>query len=147
MTTVKCADQLIADTSELKGEAESVLSYVEFFNLGQYQQVSSLFAEGGRLYPPFESPIIGREQIAQYLVKEADGMTISLSKAKVQPIEEGRLKVDVRGKVTALIFQVNVAWQFILTPNQGIESVKVDLLATLEELFQIRPSYSSSNLT
>ncbi|MEO1590231.1 MAG: ketosteroid isomerase family protein [Cyanobacteria bacterium J06632_22] len=140
MTAVRYADPQFARISPLKEGAKVVLSYFEFFNLSQYQQVAALFAEDGRLFPPFESPIVGQQHIAQYLTKEADGMTITVSNSETELLEDGRLQVDVRGKVTALVFQVNVAWRFLLTPDQAIESVKVDLLATLEELFKIRPT-------
>ena len=67
-------------------------------------------------------------------------MKLEPSTVEVSPLEGDRQQVDVRGKVTALVFTVNVAWTFILTSQNEIESVRVDLLASLEELLKIRPS-------
>ncbi len=44
------------------------------------------------------------------------------------------------GKVAALVFNVNVAWRFTLTPQNQTQSVRVDLLASLEELLKLLPS-------
>ncbi|MEO0947154.1 MAG: ketosteroid isomerase family protein, partial [Cyanobacteria bacterium J06641_5] len=123
----------------LDGNAAVILSYFTSFNRGQYQQAASLFAPDGSLHPPFESPIVGPEQIARYFFKEADGMTISLSTADTQPLGDGRLQVNAWGRVAAFVFQVNAAWYFIVSAEREIESLQIELLATPEELLQIRP--------
>ncbi len=140
MSTTQLIDPQLADTTGLDNEAGVVLRYFTLFNLGDYEQVARLFHINGRLYPPFESPIVGPESIADYLTKEADGMTVSLLSAETKSGQDGHLQVDVRGKVTALVFQVNVTWCFILTPDNEIESVRVNLVATLEELLKLRPA-------
>lgn len=139
MTTTQFVPQQSATISGLGAEGDVVLRYFQSFNLGEYSQVASLFTEQGMLYPPFEPPVVGPEKIADYLNKEADGMRVSLLSAKAEPLEQGRVQVDVTGKVTALVFKVNVAWRFELTSQHQIESVRVDLVATLEELLNIRP--------
>ena len=140
MTTTQFVPQQPATVGGLGVESDVVLRYFQSFNTGKYSQVASLFTEQGMLYPPFEPPVVGPEKIADYLNKEADGMQVSLLSAKVELLEHGRVQVDVTGKVTALVFKVNVAWRFELTSQHQIESVKVDLVATLEELLKIRPS-------
>ncbi len=139
MATLEVIDPQLADVTGLGGESEVVLQYFTLFNRGEYQQVASLFTTEGSLYPPFESPIVGPDKIRDYLGKEADGMSVSLLSAETHPLESGRLQVDVRGKVTALVFKVNVTWCFVLTEDKKIESVRVDLVATLEELLKLRP--------
>ncbi|MEM6451432.1 MAG: ketosteroid isomerase family protein [Cyanobacteria bacterium P01_D01_bin.105] len=140
MTTTQFVPEQPATISGLGAESDVVLRYFHSFNLGEYSQVASLFTEQGILYPPFEPPVVGPKKIADYLDKEADGMQVSLLSAKAEPLEQGRSQVDVTGKVTALVFKVNVTWRFELTSQHQIESVKVDLVATLEELLKIRPN-------
>ncbi|MEM6251614.1 MAG: ketosteroid isomerase family protein [Cyanobacteria bacterium P01_D01_bin.156] len=139
MSTTHLIEQQLIDAIGLSNESEVVLRYFTLFNQGRYEQVSRLFSSDGRLYPPFESPIVGPENIESYLVKEADGMTVSLLSAEIQLEEDEHLQIDVRGKVTALVFKVNVTWRFIVTSDNKIESVRVNLVATLEELLKLRP--------
>ena len=138
MTVLQTANRRIEPV--LEEHAGAVLRYFTFFNQGEYAQVANLFTVKGSLYPPFEPAVVGRDNIANYLLKEAEGMTVSLLSADVHPQEGSRFQVDVRGSATALVFKVNVAWCFLLTDDNEIESVRVDLLATLEELFRLRPA-------
>ena len=59
--------------------------------------------------------------------------------AESKPSDNEFTKIMVWGKVTALVFHVKVAWDFEITPNHKIHSVKVNLLASLGELLTIRP--------
>ncbi|ESA32982.1 nuclear transport factor 2 [Leptolyngbya sp. Heron Island J] len=139
MTVSQTIERPLAAIAQLGKSAEVVLRYFTLFNSGEYQQVADLFAIDGSLYPPFEAPVVGRDNIADYLIKEADGMTVSLLDAEVLSGECNCLQVNVRGSVTALVFKVKVVWCFVLTDDNKIESVRVDLVATLEELLRIRP--------
>lgn len=139
MTTLDVIDPQLEDATGLGDDSEVVLQYFTLFNQGEYQQVAGLFSAEGSLYPPFEPAVIGPDKIRDYLGKEADGMSVSLLSAETRPLESGRLQVDVQGKVTALVFKVNVTWCFILTAGNKIESVRVDLVASLEELLRLRP--------
>lgn len=142
MSTIQLIDRQLADCVELENEAEVVLRYFTLFNLGEYEQVAELFSQEGKLYPPFESPVIGPKDITDYLIKEADGMTVSLLSAETQFLEDNALQINVRGRVTALVFEVNVTWNFLVNPDSKIESVRVNLVATLEELLNLRPGQS-----
>ena len=117
-----------------------VQRYFSLFNQGEYQHVANLFAIDGSLYPPFESPLVGREAIAAYLHQEADGMTAEPVSVDARLSEDGTWQVDAVGKVTALVFKVNVAWSFVLTAQHELASVRVDLKASLEDLLKIRPT-------
>ena len=123
--------------------AAVVTRYFALFNLGEFEQVADLFAAEGSLYPFFESPVVGKVAIANYLSEEADGMKAKLSNSEAFTLEDGSHEINVRGKVTTLVFTVNVAWRFTLTPQNQIQSVRVDLLASLEELLKFRPSRES----
>ena len=145
METVRSTDQQILGIDRFVKEKAVVAQYFSLFNLGEYHQVAKLFAVKGSLYPPFEAPIVGQDEIAAYLIKEADGMRLEPSDLDVHAMADGGFKVHVRGKVTALVFKVSVTWCFILNENNEIESVRVDLLATLEELLKLRPNTESSS--
>ncbi|MGD1952313.1 MAG: ketosteroid isomerase family protein [Leptolyngbyaceae cyanobacterium] len=138
MTVLQTVDRQVEPV--LEEHAGAVLRYFTFFNQGEYVQVADLFTAKGSLHPPFEPAVVGKDSIANYLLREAEGMTVSLLSADVHPQEDNRFQVDVRGSVTALVFKVNVAWCFLLADDNKIESVRVDLLATLEELFRLRPA-------
>jgi hypothetical protein len=112
--------------------------YFSSLNQGNYATTAGLFAENGVLYPPFESGIVGPAAIEAYLGREALGM--KLHPKSVQSLDTGDTRtLEVRGRVQALIFQVNVRWLFELGPEDTLQSVTVELLASLEELLHLRP--------
>ncbi|MGK7914373.1 MAG: ketosteroid isomerase family protein [Prochloraceae cyanobacterium] len=123
----------------IKGISEPVvLRYFETLNAGDFATTASLFALEGALHPPFEEPVVGREAIAAYLKAEAEGMTLYPSQGIVETLEDNQIRVEIQGKVKTLVFGVNVAWQFILTPDREILHVQVKLLASLQELLKLR---------
>ncbi|MBF2098086.1 MAG: nuclear transport factor 2 family protein [Gloeomargaritaceae cyanobacterium C42_A2020_066] len=112
--------------------------YFAALNQGDYSTAAHLFTENGVLYPPFESGIVGPAAIAAYLGREALGM--KLYPKTVHPLTTGQTQtLEVRGRVQALIFQVNVRWLFEVGPEDKLQSVTVELLASLEELLHLRP--------
>ena len=123
----------------IKGISEPVvLRYFETLNAGNFSATASLFALEGALHPPFEEPVVGREAIAAYLKAEAEGMTLYPRQGIAETLEDDRIRVEIQGKVKTLVFGVNVAWQFILTPDREILHVQVKLLASLQELLKLR---------
>ena len=123
----------------IKGISESVvLRYFETLNAGNFSATASLFALEGALHPPFEEPVVGREAIVAYLRAEAEGMTLYPRQGIVETLEDNQIRVEIQGKVKTLVFSVNVAWQFILTPDREILHVQVKLLASLQELLKLR---------
>ncbi|MEM9216965.1 MAG: nuclear transport factor 2 family protein [Cyanobacteria bacterium P01_F01_bin.150] len=131
---------LISALDEIEAESSLITQYFTFFNEGKFQQVSQLFSDDGQLYPPFEEAVVGPEAIATYLFKEADGMNAEPKKAELMASDSGNSKITVQGKVTALVFKVNVGWEFYITSDHRIQSVRVNLLAGLEELIKLRPA-------
>lgn len=127
-------------------EIEPVISrYFETLNAGDFQSTAALFAIDGKLYPPMENAIVGREAIEAYLSAEAKGMQlIPLERSITQETDqtrcqaEGQSEYQVAGKVQTPFFSVNVAWKFILNDRAKIVSVKVKLLAALEELINLK---------
>lgn len=124
--------------------AAVITRYFALFNLGEFEQVADLFAAEGKLCTPFDSPVVGKVNIANYLREEADGMKAKLSNSEAFTLEDGSHRINMRGKVIAPDFTVNVAWSFSLTPQRKIQSVCVDLLASLEGLLKFGPSRESA---
>ncbi len=132
--------------------------YFRSFNENQFEQTAALFGEKGELVPPFESPIVGKQAILAYLEREAGNITAFPERWEM--IEGGRNtpqalsgdrsqtpqipQIIVTGKVNAIVFNVNVAWHFILTANDGtsalsqIERVRIKLLASPAELLGMK---------
>jgi hypothetical protein len=118
----------------------TILRYFETLNAEAFQLTASLFSEAGILYPPFEAGVVGREAIATYLEKEAKGMKALPREGIVQPAETESYesKVKVMGKVQTSLFSINVSWCFELNAQDEILTIRVKLLAALEELLSLQ---------
>lgn len=133
-------EEAVSSSVERTEAVHTVSRYLTQFNQGDYGAVADLFAAGGTLLPPFETPVVGSEAIATYLRQEADGMVVNNPTViSLEADGVGGHWVRVRGRVTALVFEVSVAWQFSLNPQHEIEQVKIELLASLEELMGFHP--------
>ncbi len=115
-----------------------ILRYFQTMNAQDYQGTAALFAPTGVMHPPFEEPIEGPEAIAIYLEAEAKGMELLPERASLETLEDGNLQVQVRGKVQTPLFGVNVAWIYILNPEREILYTKIKLLASPQELLNLR---------
>jgi len=116
----------------------TVLRYFETLNAGDFEATANLFAEEGVLHAPFEEPIIGSISIATYLKTEARGMQLEPQQGVSQILEDGNVEVQVSGRVQTSAFGINVAWLFLLNSDQKILSVTVKLLASPQELLNLR---------
>ena len=117
----------------------TVLRYFETLNAGDFEATANLFASDGVLHAPFEEPIIGSSSIATYLKTEARGMQLEPQQGVSQVLEDGNVEVQVSGRVQTSAFGINVAWLFLLNSDQKILSVTVKLLASPQELLNLRP--------
>jgi hypothetical protein len=115
-----------------------VLRYFETMNAGEYQATAALFADTGAMQPPFEKPIEGQGAIATYLETEAKGMQLCPSKGMAEPLEDNQIQIQVTGKVQTPLFGVNVAWIFVLNPEREILYTRIKLLASPQELLNLR---------
>ncbi|MBW4577516.1 MAG: ketosteroid isomerase family protein [Aphanothece sp. CMT-3BRIN-NPC111] len=115
-----------------------VLRYFETLNAGDFQATSALFADTGAMRPPFEEPVVGQDAIAAYLQAEAQGMTLSPHQGIAETLEDGQTQVQVTGKVQTRWFGVNVSWLFVLSQEQEILLTTIKLLASPQELLNIR---------
>lgn len=116
----------------------TVLRYFETLNAGDFEATANLFADDGVLHAPFEEPIIGSISIATYLKTEARGMQLEPQQGVSQILEDGNVEVQVSGRVQTSAFGINVAWLFLLNSDQKLLSVTVKLLASPQELLNLR---------
>jgi hypothetical protein len=119
-------------------EELSILQYFDSLNAGEFEKTASLFAIEGALHPPFESPIVGKEAILNYLNAEAKNLQLYPIKGTAETLESRDTKIQIKGKVQTPLFSVNVAWLFLLNSAKEILSVEVKLLASLEELVKLQ---------
>ena len=116
----------------------TVCRYFETFNAQDFQTTASLFAPNGALHPPFEKAVVGQDAIADYLKKEAKGMTALPHQETIRQLENGNVEYTVTGKVLTSLFSVNIAWKFVIDSQSKIVTVQVKLLAALEELLKLK---------
>ncbi len=119
----------------------AVVRYFETLNAGDFAATANLFADDGVLHAPFEEPIIGKSSIGTYLKTEARGMQLEPQQGISQDLEDGLVEVQVSGRVQTAAFGINVAWLFLLNSHQEILSVTVKLLASPQELLNLRPHH------
>lgn len=136
---VSVSDVSAQATISIEGITEpTILRYFELLNAGEFEAASELFAAEGVMNAPFESPIVGPEAIAAYLNQEATGMTLLPQQGITEAIENDCIQVQVAGKVQTPWFSVNVSWLFNLDVQQKILSVTIKLLASPQELLNLR---------
>jgi len=123
----------------------TIARYFQLLNAGDWEATSQLFAVDGVLQPPFESPVVGPAAIAAYLQTEAQGLVLHPHKETAQPLEEGGTAIKVVGKVQTSLFLVNAYWEFKLNPAKEILLTKINLLASLQELLDIRSKDGSES--
>jgi hypothetical protein len=115
-----------------------ILRYFATMNAGDYEATAALFADAGCMKPPFEEPITGQEAIANYLKTEAKGMQLAPKQGQSETLKDQQIQIQVTGKVQTPVFGVNVSWIFVLNPQQEILFTKIKLLASPQELFNLR---------
>ncbi len=59
--------------------------------------------------------------------------------ATSQVLPLGKTDVEVRGQVSTNVFKVSVVWNFLLSSQGRIDLVKVNLMASMQELLRINP--------
>jgi Orange carotenoid protein, N-terminal/Nuclear transport factor 2 (NTF2) domain len=121
----------------IKGiENVSVLSYMEDF-----PAAVALFVEDGALKPPFQEPIVGHQNILDYMHAECYGLKLLPELGVSEPAEGGFTQIKVTGKVHTPWFGnsvgINLAWRFLLNGEDRIFFVGIDLLASPQELVKL----------
>jgi hypothetical protein len=122
-------------------ENPTVLGYINNMNANDFDAVINLFTEDGALQPPFQRPIVGKENVLRYLREECQNLKLMPERGVSEPAEDGFTQVKVTGKVQTPWFGakvgMNIAWRFLLNPQGKIFFVAIDLLASPKELLNL----------
>jgi hypothetical protein len=126
----------------IKGiENLTVLRYMENMNAFDFVAAVALFAEDGALQPPFEKPIVGKENILAFMRDECYGLKLMPEQGVSKPAEAGFTQIKVTGKVHTPWFgsgvSINLAWRFLLNADNKIFFVAIDVLASAQELLNL----------
>jgi hypothetical protein len=114
-----------------------ISNYFNSISNEDFQETVNLFADDGVMYPPFDSALVGKDAILVYLENEGKGIKLIPDTVIIEELATGELYYQVTGKVQTSLFSVNVSWYFVIYQSQ-ILSVKVKLLATLQELLKLK---------
>jgi len=123
----------------------TILRYFQTFNAGNFAETAALFAVDGALHPPFESPVVVPLAIAAYLKQEAKGMRLFPKEKVALETDNGYVLLKVTGKVKTPLFGLNVGWIFVLNSDQEIAAATILLLASPQELLNLRHYHDRSS--
>lgn len=121
----------------------AVLGYIEAMNADKFDAAIALFTPDGALQPPFQKPIVGHEAIAKYMREEAQGLNMMPKQGISEVLPDGSKQLKITGVVQTPWFGVtvgmNIAWRFLINPQGKIFFVAIDMLASPQELMNLRP--------
>ncbi|MEQ8466367.1 orange carotenoid-binding protein [Coleofasciculus sp. E1-EBD-02] len=119
----------------------TVLSYMNYMNANDFDALIQLFTDDGALQPPFQRPIIGKDAVYRFFREECQNLKLLPEHGVSEPTEEGYTQIKVTGKVQTPWFGagvgMNMAWRFLLNPENKIYFVAIDLLASPKELVNL----------
>ncbi len=119
----------------------TVLSYMDNLNANDFDALIELFTADGALQPPFQKPIIGKESVLRFFKEDCQNLKLLPERGVVEPAQDGYTQIKVTGKVQTPWFGagvgMNMAWRFLLTPDNKIFFVAIDLLASPKELLNL----------
>ena len=120
----------------------AVLGYIEAMNADKFDAAIALFTPDGALQPPFQKPIVGREAIAKYMREEAQGLNMMPQQGICEVQPDGSKQLKITGVVQTPWFGVtvgmNISWRFLINPEGQIFFVAIDMLASPQELMNLR---------
>ena len=129
---------MTTDSISIEGiSAPAIANYFITINREEFTETAALFTEAGEMHAPFEKPIVGREKITSYLIKEATGMKL-LPMQGICETEDDTERFKVLGKVRTSMFSVNVAWYFTLNQEGQLTTARIKLLASPQELLTLQ---------
>ena len=119
----------------------TVLNYMNNLNANDFDTLITLFTEDGALQPPFQRPIVGRDAVLRFFREECQNLKLIPERGIVEPTDDGYTQIKVTGKVHTPWFGggvgMNMAWRFLLNPDNKIFFVAIDLLASPKELINL----------
>ncbi len=119
----------------------TVLSYMNYLNANDFDALIELFTVDGALQPPFQKPIVGKDAVYRFFREECQNLKLMPERGVAEPAEDGFTQVKVTGKVQTPWFGskvgMNMAWRFLLSPDNKVFFVAIDLLASPKELLNL----------
>jgi hypothetical protein len=119
----------------------TVLSYMNNLNANDFDALIQLFTPDGALQPPFQKPIVGRDAVLRFFREDCQNLKLIPERGVSEPAEDGFTQIKVTGKVQTPWFGasvgMNMAWRFLLDPQDKIFFVAIDLLASPKELLNL----------
>ncbi len=116
----------------------TIESYMNNMNANDFDALIELFANDGALQPPFQKPIVGRDAVLRFFREDCQNLKLMPERGVAEPADEGYTQIKVTGKVQTPWFGagvgMNMAWRFLLGPDEKIFFVAIDLLASPKEL-------------
>ena len=120
-----------------------IVEYMDNLNANDFDALLHLFASDGALQPPFQRPIVGQDALLRFFREDCQNLKLLPERGIVEPVEDGYTRIKVTGKVQTPWFGkdvgMNVAWRFLLNPENKIFFVAIDLLASAKELLNLAP--------
>jgi hypothetical protein len=119
----------------------TVLNYMDNLNANDFDVLIELFTADGALQPPFQRPIVGKESVLKFFKEECQNLKLIPERGVIEPAADGYTQIKVTGKVQTPWFGagvgMNMAWRFLLNPDNKIFFVAIDLLASPKELLNL----------
>jgi hypothetical protein len=119
----------------------TVISYMNNMNANDFDELIKLFAPDGALQPPFKRPIVGSDAVLRFFREECQNLKLLPERGVTEPADDGYTQIKVTGKVQTAWFGagvgMNMAWRFLLSPDNKIYFVAIDLLASPKELLNL----------
>jgi hypothetical protein len=119
----------------------TVVEYMNNLNANDFDALIALFESDGALQPPFQKPIVGKDNVLRFFREECQNLKLIPERGVEEPAEDGYIQIKVTGKVQTPWFGgnvgMNIAWRFLLNPNNKIFFVAIDLLASPKELLNL----------
>ncbi len=120
---------------------ETILNYMDNLNANDFDALIELFVPDGGLQPPFRKPIVGKDNILTFFQEECQNLKLIPERGVAEPAEDGFTQIKVTGKCQTPWFGagvgMNIAWRFLLDPDNKIFFVAIDLLASPKELLNL----------
>jgi len=135
-------DQSLRSSVKIEGVTnQTVFDYMNNLNANDFDALIELFAPDGALQPPFQRPIVGKDAILRFFREECQNLRLLPERGIEEPADQGYTQIKVTGKVQTPWFGANVgmniAWRFLLNPDNKIFFVAIDLLASPQELLNL----------
>lgn len=119
----------------------TVLNYMNNMNANDFDALIELFTPDGALQPPFQRPIVGKDAVLRFFREDCQNLKLMPERGVAEPTEDGYTQIKVTGKVQTPWFGggvgMNMAWRFLLNPENKIFFVAIDLLASPKELLNL----------